>query len=87
LGKLAGLGGAIARWEKFYLNLFPSGEPLAVLGMVVGVEAQRLREMLPPVGVRMKLEPPRVCGACYAESPCHKIELQFQQTQGCEKHG
>ena len=62
-------------------------EQLAVLGMVVGVEAQRLREMLPPVGVRMKLEPPRLCGACYAESPCHKIELQFQQTQGCEKQG
>ncbi|WP_332978448.1 hypothetical protein [Microcoleus sp. A003_D6] len=26
-----GLGGAIARWEKFYLNLFPSGEPLEAI--------------------------------------------------------
>jgi hypothetical protein len=70
---------AYARWEKFYLNPFPSGEQLQALRMVVGVEAQRLREMLPPAGVGMKLEPIRLCGACYAESPCHRIEWQFKR--------
>ncbi|MEG4283697.1 hypothetical protein QUB68_11260 [Microcoleus sp. A006_D1] len=49
---MAGLEGAIARWEKFYLNPFPSGEQLEALGMVLGVEARQLREMLPPVGWR-----------------------------------
>jgi hypothetical protein len=47
----------------------------------------RVTGMLPPPGVGMKLEPIRLCGACYAQSPCHKIEGQFKQTQGCEKQG
>lgn len=38
LGKMAGLGGAIARWEKFRFNLSPSGQQLEVLAVVVGVE-------------------------------------------------
>jgi hypothetical protein len=87
LGKMAGLGSAIARWEKFYLNPFPSGEQLDALALVVGVEAQRLQEMLPPPGVGMKLEPIRLCGACYAQSPCHKIEWQFKTATGCDRHG
>ncbi len=86
LGKMAGLGGAIARWEKFYLNPFPSGEQLAALAVLVGVEAERLQEMLPPAGVGMKLEPIRLCGACYAQSPCHKIEWQFKTATGCDRH-
>lgn len=86
LGKMAELGGVIARWEKFYLNPFPSGEQLAALAVVVGVEAKRLQGMLPPAGVGMKLEPIRLCGACYAESPCHRIEWQFKTTDGCKKH-
>jgi len=74
LGKMAGLGGAIiARWEKFRFNPPPSGQPLDALAVVVGVEAERLQEMLPSAGVGMKLEPIRLCEGCYAESPCNKI--------------
>lgn len=47
------------------------------------MDAEVLREMLPPVGVEMKHEPIRLCGDCYAQSPCHKIEWQFKTTQGC----
>ena len=82
---MARLGGAIARWEKFYLNPFPSGEQLAALAMVVGVESERLQEMLPPPGVGMKLKPMRLWGACYGESPCHKIEWQFKGMQRCDR--
>ena len=67
LAKTTGLGGAIARWEKFSLNPSPSGEQLAALAVVVGVEAERLVQMLPPAGVGMKLEPIRLCASCYAE--------------------
>ncbi|MBD1938866.1 hypothetical protein H6F73_16365 [Microcoleus sp. FACHB-68] len=35
-------------------------------------------------GVRMKHEPIRLCGACYAEVPCRKIQLK--KTQSREKH-
>ena len=36
---------------------------------------------------RMKLKPIRLCGACYPQSPFHKIEWQFKGMQGCGKHG
>jgi len=86
LGKVAGLGGAIARWEKFRFNPPPSLEQLEALAVVVGVEGDRLQGMLPPPGVEMKLEPIRLCGACYAQSSCHRIEWQFKEMQGCDRH-
>jgi transcriptional regulator with XRE-family HTH domain len=86
LAKAAGLGGAIARWEKFRFNPPPSRQQLEALAMVVGVEADRLVQMLPPAGVGMKMEPIRLCAACYAESPCHKIEWQFKGMQRCDRH-
>ena len=86
LANAAGLGGAIARWEKFRFIPPPSHQQLGKLASVVGVDVDRLALMLPPAGVGMKLEPIRLCGACYAESPCHKIEWQFKKTQGCDRH-
>jgi hypothetical protein len=76
----------IARWEKFRFNPPPSRQQLEALATVVGVDADRLEQMLPPPGVGMKIEPIRLCGACYAQSPCHKIEWQFKVTQGCASH-
>ncbi|MCC5638709.1 TniQ family protein [Nostoc sp. CHAB 5844] len=86
LGKAAGLGGAIARWEKFRFNPPPSRQQLEALAVVVEIDVDRLVQMLPPAGVGMKMEPIRLCAACYIESPCHKIEWQFKVTQGCDRH-
>ncbi len=82
LGKVAKIGAAIARWEKFRFNPSPSRQQLEALAVVVGVEADRLAQMLPPVGAGMKHEPIRLCGAV----PCHQIEWQFKVTQGCGHH-
>lgn len=86
LGKAAGLGGAIARWEKFRFNLPPSRQQLEALAAVVGVEVGRLAQMVPSAGVGMKLEPILLCAACYTQLPYHKIEWQFKTTQGCNRH-
>lgn len=86
LGKAAGIGGAVARWEKFRFNPPPSRQQLEKLANVVKVGVDRLVLMLAPAGVGMKMEPIRLCGVCYAESPCHKIEWQFKETQGCNHH-
>ena len=83
----AGLGAVIARWEKFRFNPPPSGQQLAALAILMGVEVERLVEMLPPAGMGMKMEPIRLCGACYGESPCHRIEWQLKATDGCQQHG
>jgi hypothetical protein len=87
LGTAAGLGAVIARWEKFRFNPPPSEQQLAALAVLVGVEVERLVEMLPPVGMGMKMEPIRLCGACYGESPYHRIEWQLKVTDGCQQHG
>ncbi|MEG4497295.1 hypothetical protein QUB05_08110 [Microcoleus sp. F10-C6] len=78
--------GAIARWEKFRFNPPPSPQQLEALAAVIGVGGDRLVQMLPPAGVGMKMEPIRLCGAYYAQSPCHKIEWQFKTATGCDRH-
>ncbi len=64
----------------------PSREQLEALAKVIGIDADRLAQMLPPKGTGMKLSPIRLCAACYIENPCHQIEWQFKQTDRCHKH-
>ncbi|PSB11835.1 hypothetical protein C7B61_01870 [filamentous cyanobacterium CCP1] len=86
IGQKSGLGAVLGRWEKFRLNPFPTQQQLEALASVVCVEADRLRLMLPPQGVGMKHEPIRLCAACYAEKPYHRLEWQFKTTRGCNDH-
>ncbi|MEH2397481.1 hypothetical protein [Nostoc sp.] len=75
---------AIARWEKFRFNPPPSRQQLEALAVLVGVDVDRFVQMLAPAGVGMKMEPIRLCAACYTESLCHKIEWQLKVTLGCD---
>lgn len=84
--KAIGLGITLARWEKFRFNPFPSEEEIATFCSAVGLDVEKLVAMLPPKGERMKLEPIRLCIACYAEAPYHRLKWQFQSTAGCDKH-
>jgi TniQ len=84
--KAIGLGIALTRWEKFRFNPFPSDEEIQKFCSVVGLEVEKLVAMLPPKSEPMKLEPIRLCAACYAEKPYHRLEWQFQSTAGCHKH-
>ena len=86
LGSAAGLGAVVARWEKFRFNPPPSEQQLAALVVVVGVDVERLVEMLPPAGMGMKMEPIRLCGACYGESPHHRIVWQLKSVDRCYEH-
>jgi len=65
MGKITGLGGVIARWEKFRFIPAPTEEELTALSEVVQVKVERLWQMFPPKGVGMKHQPIRLCGACY----------------------
>ena len=86
LGKITGLGAVVGRWEKLYLNPFPTRQQLEALADVVMVDADRLAQMLPPKGVTMKPMPILLCAACYAENPYHRIEWQFKERWGCDRH-
>lgn len=86
LGQLAGIGAVVVRWERFHLNPFPTEAELEKLSGVVGVTAERLVQMLPPQGVGMQWSPIRLCGACYGETPCHRMEWQFKSVWKCDRH-
>ena len=87
LGTMAGIGAVVARWEKFHLNPYPTQVQFEALGRVVGLSPERLWAMLPPKGEGMQYEPIRLCGACYGENPCHRIEWQYKSVWRCGKHG
>ncbi|MGM3307239.1 hypothetical protein ACSQ6I_14920 [Anabaena sp. WFMT] len=42
---------AIARWEKFRFNPPPSRQQLEAVAKVLGVDADRLEQILPPAAV------------------------------------
>ncbi|MFM6155523.1 MAG: hypothetical protein ACKPE3_21425, partial [Sphaerospermopsis kisseleviana] len=65
---------------------FPTRQELEDLASVVGVDADRLMEMLPSQGMTMKPRPIRLCAACYAESPCHRVEWQLKDKIRCDLH-
>lgn len=83
---MAGIGAVVARWERFHFNPRPSQKELEAIASVVEVDADRLAQMLPPLGVGMQHEPIRLCGACYAETPCHRIEWQYKSVWKCDRH-
>lgn len=86
LGRMAGIGAVIARWERFHLNPYPTQAQFEALGKVLGVSPERLWAMLPPKGEGMQWEPIRLCGACYGERPCHRIEWQYKSVWKCDRH-
>jgi hypothetical protein len=77
LGKLASIGAVVARWERFHLNPYPTQAQFESLGELLNLSTERLWAMLPHKGEGMQCEPIRLCGACYEESPCHRIEWQY----------
>ena len=50
------------------------------------LDIDRRRQMFPPADEPIKLGPIRLCGACYAEAPYHRLSWQFKSTQGCDHH-
>lgn len=83
LSKAAGIGPVLARWEKFRFNPFPSQKELEAIAKLIGLDTDKIAQMLPHSGEKMKMEPIRLCAACYAQQPYHRLEWQFQSTVGC----
>ncbi|MBD1847520.1 TniQ family protein [Cyanobacteria bacterium FACHB-63] len=85
LGQKTGLGGTLARWEKFRFIPAPTQKQLGGLAELVRLDVAQVALMFPQ-GVSMKHEPIRLCAACYAEKPYHRLEWQFKATRGCDRH-
>jgi hypothetical protein len=87
LGQAAGIGGITARWEKLYFNPFPTEAELGAISRLIGLDTGRLQEMLPNRGMTLQPRPIRLCGACYAEVPCHRMAWQHKDIAAvCPHH-
>jgi hypothetical protein len=78
LGQAAGIGAVTARWEKLYFNPFPKETELGAIACLIGLDTGRLQAMLPNRGMTLQPRPIRLCGACYAEVPCHRMAWQHK---------
>ncbi|MEO1433369.1 MAG: TniQ family protein [Cyanobacteria bacterium J06633_8] len=86
IGKEAGIGSVVTRWRKLFLNPFPSQKEIEALADVTEIDAIKISMMLPPKSMTMKPRPIRLCAACYAESPYHRIEWQLKDLMKCRHH-
>jgi hypothetical protein len=87
LGQLIGVGSAVSRWEKLYFNPFPEEAALIALAGLCGIDVERLQAMLPEKGRSMQPRPILLCGACYGESPCHRMVWQYKAEEPvCNRH-
>jgi transcriptional regulator with XRE-family HTH domain len=83
----AGLGGVlIKRLEYLRLNPFPTPLQLEKLASFMEISIEEILAMLPAEGVGMKLEPLRLCAACYGEQSYHRLAWQYKTTAGCDRH-
>lgn len=80
------LGKTLYRWENLYFNPRPDQEELEKMASVMHLDVERLQQMFPPEDEPSDPRPIRLCGACYAEAPYHRMNWQFQSTQGCDRH-
>jgi TniQ len=87
LGKVAGIGGVVARWEKLYFNPFPTEEELVSITKLISLDLSRFQDMLPIREKTFQPRPIRLCGVCYDEVPCHRMEWQFKDVMAvCQRH-
>lgn len=86
LSDAAGIGFALSRWEKFRFNPFPTYKELEAMGKLVGLNTEQLLAMFPPRDTPTVNRSTRLCAACYAETPYHRIHWQFESTAGCDRH-
>lgn len=87
LGQAAGIGAVTARWEKLYFSPFPTEEELGAIARLINLDPLRFQAMLPSREMTLQPRPIRLCGACYAEVPCHRMEWQYKDiVAACSNH-
>jgi len=87
LGQAAGIGAVTVRWEKLYFNPLPTEVELEAIARLIGLDTIRLQAMLPNREMTLQPRPIRLCGACYAEMPCHRMAWQHKDIAAvCPHH-
>lgn len=84
VGAKTGLGAVLGRWEKFRFNPFPTETQMAALASLVRLEPEIISQMLPSETIQIRTI--RLCAACYADKPYHKMEWQHKFASRCDRH-
>ncbi len=70
-----------------YFNPFPTEEELGSIASLIGLDLSRCQDMLPSRESTFQPRPIRLCGACYGEVPCHRMEWHYKAVMGvCQGH-
>jgi hypothetical protein len=84
VGAKTGLGAVLGRWKKFRFNPPPTEQQLMALATLVRLEAEQIRQMLPTETIQIRAI--RLCAACYAQEPYHRMEWQYKFASRCDHH-
>jgi TniQ len=74
----------VKAWESPSLRRSPTNLQLLALSKLVDIECEQLTTMLPPQDLHLQT---RLCPACYAEAPIHRVSWQQKGVDWCDRHG
>lgn len=84
IGTKTGLGAVLGRWEKFRFNPSPTETQVTALASLARLELRLISQMLPSETIQIRSI--RLCAACYADEPYHRIEWQHKFASRCDRH-
>jgi hypothetical protein len=73
----------VSDWERPSRRQLPDLAQLERLSHLVGLSPTRLHQMFPPASMHLET---RLCPACYAEVPIHRLTWQQQGMDQCNRH-
>lgn len=73
----------VKAWESPSLRRNPTDLQLLALSKLVDVKCEQLTTMLPPQDLHLQT---RLCAACYAEAPVHRVSWQQKGIDWCDRH-
>ena len=76
---------AVSYWETPSRRRQPDLSTLQHLSQLTGITAERLNSMRSPTSTKLHF-PTRLCVACYAESPYHRLSWQVAGRSVCKVH-
>ncbi len=73
----------VQAWETPSRRRHPTSLQLVALSKLMDVDPEQLVKMLPSSNLHLQT---RLCGACYAEVPVHRLTWQQQGIDQCDRH-
>jgi hypothetical protein len=73
----------VKAWDSPSLRRNPTNLQLLALSKLVDVDCEQLAKMVPPTDLHLQT---RLCPACYADAPIHRVSWQMKGIDWCDHH-